>query len=62
MKRGGRDVGPSRFSPTWASKYWGAATTATLPFNFSLPAGSDYWILKLKPATVGTDNVRVDCL
>lgn len=46
----------------WASKYWGAATTATLPFNFSLPAGSDYWILKLKPATVGTDNLRVDCL
>lgn len=46
----------------WTSKYWGPAIVTTLPFNFSIPSGRAYWILKLKPATIGTDNIRIDCI
>lgn len=46
----------------WSSQYWGPSVASSIPFNIQLPAGRSYWILKLKPAAIGVENIRVECL
>lgn len=44
----------------WADPDWGAASSGSLPRDVALP-GAGFWILKVKPASIGWMKLRVTC-